>query len=229
MSNTTPQYYSAKLLVTSNSDNRAAIEQLVAEQSHTPQPKLHWLGDLESSFGIDEVRSLQELLGYSLAQGEEWWYLISNGDTITLPAQHALLKILEEPPAQTHISIVTTQPEQLLATIRSRCVVLTVPEQVANPHEKDDENTNTIKAQELLNSSYTQLVDAAAEYKTKVEARDLFTTLQTHLYTQLKQSPADATLISQLEVLQVSAQLLHTNVNLRILVEQTLFKLKHNV
>lgn len=36
-------------------------------------------------------------------------------------AQNALLKTLEEPPANTHIILVTTQEDRLLPTIRSRC------------------------------------------------------------------------------------------------------------
>lgn len=37
------------------------------------------------------------------------------------PTQNAILKTLEEPPAGTVIILVTTSPERLLATIRSRC------------------------------------------------------------------------------------------------------------
>lgn len=38
-----------------------------------------------------------------------------------MEAQNALLKTLEEPPANTHLILVTTQEDRLLPTIRSRC------------------------------------------------------------------------------------------------------------
>lgn len=38
-----------------------------------------------------------------------------------MEAQNALLKTLEEPPANTHVILVTTQEDRLLPTIRSRC------------------------------------------------------------------------------------------------------------
>src|SRR5437899_10865170 len=40
---------------------------------------------------------------------------------------NALLKILEEPPPATVFLLVTTQPERLLATVRSRCLRLALP------------------------------------------------------------------------------------------------------
>jgi DNA polymerase-3 subunit delta' len=41
--------------------------------------------------------------------------------------QNALLKNLEEPPPATVFLLVATQPERLLATVRSRCLRLTLP------------------------------------------------------------------------------------------------------
>jgi DNA polymerase-3 subunit delta' len=40
------------------------------------------------------------------------------------PAQNALLKTLEEPPAQTHIILAAAEDSSLLPTIRSRCAVI---------------------------------------------------------------------------------------------------------
>ena len=43
---------------------------------------------------------------------------------MTVQAQNALLKTLEEPPAYAVIMLLTSNPEALLPTIQSRCVVL---------------------------------------------------------------------------------------------------------
>lgn len=51
-------------------------------------------------------------------------YILNEGEKMTLQAQNALLKTLEEPPAYAVILILTTNLEAMLPTILSRCVVL---------------------------------------------------------------------------------------------------------
>ncbi len=51
-------------------------------------------------------------------------YIMNEGEKMTVQAQNALLKTLEEPPEYTVILILTTNVESLLPTILSRCVVL---------------------------------------------------------------------------------------------------------
>lgn len=51
-------------------------------------------------------------------------YIINEAEKMTVQAQNALLKTLEEPPAYAVILLLTSNPEALLSTIQSRCVVL---------------------------------------------------------------------------------------------------------
>lgn len=51
-------------------------------------------------------------------------YIIPEADLMTVQAQNALLKTLEEPPEYAVIFLLTENAEGLLATIRSRCVML---------------------------------------------------------------------------------------------------------
>lgn len=48
-------------------------------------------------------------------------FIIDESELLDRTAQNVLLKTLEEPPAGTYIILVTSKPDQLLATIRSRC------------------------------------------------------------------------------------------------------------
>ncbi len=48
-------------------------------------------------------------------------FIIDEAELLASPAQNALLKTLEEPPASTYIILVTMQQDRLLPTIRSRC------------------------------------------------------------------------------------------------------------
>ena len=51
-------------------------------------------------------------------------YIVSEGEKMTVQAQNALLKTLEEPPEYAVILILTDNVNTLLPTILSRCVVL---------------------------------------------------------------------------------------------------------
>ncbi len=48
-------------------------------------------------------------------------FIIDESELLDRTAQNVLLKTLEEPPAGTYIILVTSKPDQLLPTIRSRC------------------------------------------------------------------------------------------------------------
>ncbi|HJA13388.1 MAG TPA: DNA polymerase III subunit delta' [Candidatus Mediterraneibacter merdipullorum] len=51
-------------------------------------------------------------------------YIIADADMMTVQAQNALLKTIEEPPAYAVIMLLTENAEVLLPTIRSRCVMM---------------------------------------------------------------------------------------------------------
>ncbi len=48
-------------------------------------------------------------------------FIVDEAELITEHGQNLLLKTLEEPPVGTHIILVTSQPQRLLPTVRSRC------------------------------------------------------------------------------------------------------------
>ncbi len=53
-------------------------------------------------------------------------YLFPEADRMNVPAQNALLKLLEEPPAHVAFILCAENPETLLETIRSRCARVSV-------------------------------------------------------------------------------------------------------
>ena len=75
---------------------------------------------------VDDVRAIGGFL--RMTPGEGGWrvVVIDAADDMNLNAQNALLKILEEPPAQSLILMVSHVPGRLLPTIRSRCRTLPV-------------------------------------------------------------------------------------------------------
>src|SRR5215203_4285149 len=77
--------------------------------------------DAASNRGIDDIRDLRERVRYAPAQLRSKVYIIDESHQITGAAANAFLKTLEEPPAHTKFILATTDPEQLLPTIVSRC------------------------------------------------------------------------------------------------------------
>lgn len=73
-----------------------------------------------------DVRDLSGFFGLKAADGGRRVVLIDAVDDMNPYAANALLKMLEEPPAQTTLLLVSHQPGRLLPTIRSRCRSLTL-------------------------------------------------------------------------------------------------------
>ena len=73
------------------------------------------------SIGINQIRSLQKFLSRKPYQLSIKTALIPQAEKLTIPAQNAFLKTLEEPPANSLIILTCQSQEQLLATIVSRC------------------------------------------------------------------------------------------------------------
>ncbi|WP_347267014.1 DNA polymerase III subunit delta' [Paracoccus sp. (in: a-proteobacteria)] len=76
---------------------------------------------LRAEITVDEIRRLQGFFHLSAAEGGRRVAIIDAADEMNPAAANALLKLLEEPPAQAVILMVAHQPAGLLPTIRSRC------------------------------------------------------------------------------------------------------------
>lgn len=78
-------------------------------------------GKLRREIVIDQVRDLSARLAMSSQLGGWQVAVIDPAEAMNTAAQNALLKTLEEPTAATLMVLVSDQPWQLSATIRSRC------------------------------------------------------------------------------------------------------------
>ena len=77
--------------------------------------------DGASNRGIDDIRQINETIGYAPASGKYKIYIIDEVHMLTKEAFNALLKTLEEPPANVKFFFATTEPHKILPTIISRC------------------------------------------------------------------------------------------------------------
>lgn len=79
------------------------------------------------SIGINIVREIHDFCLIPTTRAKHKVVLIPSVDTMTLPAQQAFLKTLEEPVIPTCFILVSSQPQRLLPTLRSRCQVTHLP------------------------------------------------------------------------------------------------------
>jgi DNA polymerase-3 subunit delta' len=75
---------------------------------------------------VDHVREINEFLHLKAALGGWRVVIVDGAEDMNRSAANALLKILEEPPAQALILMVSHAPGELAPTIRSRCRRLTL-------------------------------------------------------------------------------------------------------
>jgi len=77
--------------------------------------------DGASNRGIDDIRKINETVGYAAASSKYKIYIIDEVHMLTKEAFNALLKTLEEPPPMVKFFFATTEAHKVLPTILSRC------------------------------------------------------------------------------------------------------------
>lgn len=76
------------------------------------------------SFTTIDIEQIREVVDFMhKTTSEEGWRIvvIDPADGLNSNAENGLLKVLEEPPAQTLLVLISSQPDKLLPTTRSRC------------------------------------------------------------------------------------------------------------
>jgi hypothetical protein len=124
------------------------------ELSHPIQGNPDFSHESYESFTIDDARALREReVMRSFSSGRKV-FLIEAG-LITIEAQNALLKILEEPTAGTHFFFIIPSRELLVPTVRSRLMIIaSAPEHAAKDRYAD--------ANEFLSASLPDRLSTAA-------------------------------------------------------------------
>lgn len=87
-------------------------------------PDLLWIerGSDDTRVRIGQIRALQAALRLPANEGGWRAAVVADAEWLNAEAQNALLRTLEEPPGLTYFFLLSTQPEQLLETILSRCI-----------------------------------------------------------------------------------------------------------
>lgn len=81
----------------------------------------HETGRIRAEIAVDDVRGLGDFMHMTPAMGKWRVAIVDSADEMNRNSANAVLKILEEPPPNAVLLIVSHAPGRLLPTIRSRC------------------------------------------------------------------------------------------------------------
>lgn len=120
-------------------------------------PDIHILQPSPESIGIDEIRGLQQQLSRKPISANHQAALIPQSEKMTIEAQNAFLKTLEESPNSTIIILCAPSINHLLPTVISRC-------QTINIFQKDEilkTPKPALSAKNLLSFAFIEQITAA--------------------------------------------------------------------
>jgi len=109
------------LIVGGDSAERLKKAQNLSRQSSGPD---FITVDCQTSIGIDQIRLLKRQISRKPFGSSIKTVFIARAELLTLTAQNALLKILEEPPAHTNLILSSPGESAMLPTIVSRCQII---------------------------------------------------------------------------------------------------------
>ncbi len=119
------------------------------------------------SIGIEDIRSLYNTLFLKPVKSPLKAVIIRDAQLLTPEAQNALLKILEEPPAQTLFLLTADSQESLLPTVRSRCKLIAIAAEViitAEEREEYQSQINNLQTQSIVEA--LKLAETISKNKT---------------------------------------------------------------
>lgn len=178
----------------------------------------------EGSIGINDVRTLQKTISLKPINSPKKIVLIKNSENITIEAQNALLKTLEEPPENTIIILAASNKEAILPTILSRCKII---EYYNQPISIEDRQKTLQEYKKIIKSGIGEkLVSAQELAKNKENALLWIERLINGLRDELMQDVNNATYHNLIKKLQKTHFVLSTtNTNPRLTLENMLLSL----
>lgn len=202
----------ARLLISPNLEARVGeIEKILSQAGITPNhPDILYFPH-DSKLGILEARKIKghfSLKPYS-AKGRA--AVLEDASTLTIEAQNALLKILEEPPQSAILILAAPSDAKLLPTILSRCQVIRLK---TTNYELRTTNYSA-DVEKLL----TLGIEERFEYIEKLKNREEFLHAMIYYFHQnLRLHPKGVNLTFLKELLQAE-EWAEANVNIRAILE----------
>ena len=115
-----------------------------------------------ATLGVDIIRGMREDMYLSPTEPGPKVYLIPDAHKMTPQAQNALLKVLEEPPTELVVFLLTERAEALLTTVRSRVMLIRM--ELFSPEEEEvflEKNTAAKRMREKDPDAFRALLEGS--------------------------------------------------------------------
>jgi hypothetical protein len=191
-----------QILCKNNGCNTCSCCMQIREKQHHA---LMWLHP-EKNYTIDQLDDLFATLSFQLQPDELFFFIIQKADFLTAACANKLLKPMEEPPRGYHFILLAERAEQILPTIRSRCVIHSLAT-TAIPHSSHPLFTS-FTTRNATCDEFSKLFDSAAiNERESIELLDQIIYYWLTVYQQNKTTdnnkPALITLITKLQQAQL--------------------------
>ena len=160
----------------------------------------------KKQISIEQIRELKRHIYQKPIRAKVKFVAVKDADLLTMEAQNALLKLLEEPPSHAVIVLATERKQKLLPTVRSRTVEINVSlKKKRLPKNFESQGNNFDEAITIL----SQIEDPKAWIDQQIE-----NFYQKLLFEVSKNNPDEIKAISKrIEDLSYSKKLIEANVN----------------
>lgn len=174
------------------------------------------------SIKIDDVRKIREDAYIVSNEGSGKFYIIKNAEFMTVQAQNALIKILEEPPKNVTFVLICEFSENLLSTIRSRSHIF----KIKSDSENEESNISAL-AKKIAGESLSGRNDKILEYisecssdrkEFKVLIENIIESFIDYLKSESIDKKTAGSLARKMGKLRDLATLVDKNVNINLLV-----------
>lgn len=166
-------------LCPNNSCNTCIACMQIREKQHHA---IMWLLP-EKNYTLDHFEDLFATLTFQQEPGQHFFFIIQKADFLTAACANKLLKPMEEPPAGYHFILLAEHQEQILPTIKSRCIVHVLDKNTASTvsHPLLDVFTHKL----LPSNEFSKLLDGAnVNERESIEILDQILSYWFTLYSQ---------------------------------------------
>lgn len=179
----------------------------------------------EKAVGIEDVRNIQKKILLKPFRGKTKAVVINAYENITPEAQNALLKTLEEPPANTIIIIACSKKELVLPTIISRCEIIELKEEVISTTDDDISKFNKALSM-IFNNGVGDKLRIAQDIGNKEEAVVWLSKMSVFVRSKLIENHNDSKYLELLKQMQQAHKnIKSTNASHRIALENLFLSL----
>ena len=198
-------------------------------------PDCHIVEPDKGTHRLEGMKTLGAQAGLSSMDNGWKVFIITQAEKMSVEAANNLLKLLEEPPAQTVFILLTAQPEQLLPTVLSRCQLFIFTGDLNHRQGEIDDITLNDAISLLMELPKMHIYEVLLKAREK-EKRDeqrvfllgLLHALHSAAIGKISLPMAYASILRSATMVESSLELIDNNVNQKLLMDVVLLRLWQN-